>query len=277
MPQVHHRIPATRRRPVLAPAIALLLAVSTPAFAITYGQPDGNAHPNVGSLVVRIPGQGVFQWCTGTLISARVFLTASHCTIDIPAIEAETPGAEFLVTFDPVIDAAGTFYDGTPHSHPAFGRGGQDDPSDVAVVVLDQAPPIAPASLPSADLLGALKADHSLLTTRFTAVGYGTVRNSHQGGSRGIVDNLDRNRAYQDYWALTPAWLTLAMTPSNGNGGTCYGDSGGPHFLHLGGVETNIVASITVTGDAPCKAMDRTYRVDTPAARAFLGQFVDLP
>ena len=67
------------------------------------------------------------------------------------------------------------------------------------------------------------------------------------------------------------------MTPSNGNGGTCYGDSGGPHFLHLAGGETNIVASITVTGDAPCKAMDRTYRVDTPTARAFLGQFVSLP
>lgn len=266
-----------RHRPVLATALAVLLAASAPALAITYGEPDGNAHPYVGSLVVRLPGGGVFQWCTGTLIDARVFLTASHCTVDIAAIEAEIPGAEFLVTFDPVIDDAGTFYDGTPHTHPDFGSGGENDPSDVAVIVLDQAPPIASASLPSAGMLDALKADHSLLTTRFTAVGYGAVRDSQQGGFTGILDNLDRNRAEQDYRSLTPAWLTLAMTPSNGNGGTCYGDSGGPHFLHLAGGETDIVASITVTGDAPCKAMDRTYRVDTPAARAFLSQFVTLP
>ncbi len=35
--------------------------------------------------------------------------------------------------------------------------------------------------------------------------------------------------------------------------------------------------SITVTGDAMCKATDKTYRVDTPWAREFLAQFVALP
>ena len=29
------------------------------------------------------------------------------------------------------------------------------------------------------------------------------------------------------------------------------------------GVETDIVASITATGDAPCTALDKTYRMDT--------------
>ena len=65
------------------------------------------------------------------------------------------------------------------------------------------------------------------------------------------------------------------MNPSTGSGGTCYGDSGGPHFLG----DSNLVVSITVTGDAPCRATDVTYRLDTPWARAFLGQFpgVSLP
>jgi secreted trypsin-like serine protease len=61
------------------------------------------------------------------------------------------------------------------------------------------------------------------------------------------------------------------MNPSTGNAGTCYGDSGGPHFLD------GVLVSITVTGDAMCKATDKTYRVDTPWAREFLSQFVTLP
>ena len=67
------------------------------------------------------------------------------------------------------------------------------------------------------------------------------------------------------------------MTQATGNGGTCYGDSGGPHFIHLNGEETNIVVSITVGGDAPCKASDKTYRMDTQSARDFLGEYVALP
>jgi hypothetical protein len=67
------------------------------------------------------------------------------------------------------------------------------------------------------------------------------------------------------------------MLPMVDSGGTCYGDSGGPHFIHLNGVETDIIASITVTGDAVCKATDMTYRMDTPVVREFLGQFVSLP
>jgi hypothetical protein len=63
------------------------------------------------------------------------------------------------------------------------------------------------------------------------------------------------------------------MNPSTGNGGTCYGDSGGPHFLG----DSDTVVSLTVTGDAWCRATDVTYRLDTESARAYLSEFVDLP
>jgi secreted trypsin-like serine protease len=65
------------------------------------------------------------------------------------------------------------------------------------------------------------------------------------------------------------------MNQATGDGGTCFGDSGGPHFL--GGPTSNLIVSLTVTGDAVCKATDVTYRVDTSAARAFLDDFVTLP
>ncbi len=68
-----------------------------------------------------------------------------------------------------------------------------------------------------------------------------------------------------------------AHAAAAGNRGTCYGDSGGPDFLGAGTTETNIVAGTTITGDYVCRATNVDYRLDTPSARAFLGQFVRLP
>ena len=31
--------------------------------------------------------------------------------------------------------------------------------------------------------------------------------------------------------SVNKTWLRISMNPSTGNGGTCYGDSGGPNFL----------------------------------------------
>jgi hypothetical protein len=47
--------------------------------------------------------------------------------------------------------------------------------------------------------------------------------------------------------------------------------------LRAGSTETNIIAGITVTGDALCKSTNVIYRLDTESARAFLGQYVTLP
>ena len=63
------------------------------------------------------------------------------------------------------------------------------------------------------------------------------------------------------------------MNPATGDGGTCYGDSGGPNFLG----DTNLLAATTITGDFMCRATNVTYRLDTASARSFLGQFVTLP
>ena len=77
--------------------------------------------------------------------------------------------------------------------------------------------------------------------------------------------------AEQSVNSLEPAWLNLSMNQANGNAGTCYGDSGGPHFLG------STVVAVTVTGDRWCKSTDKTYRIDTPWARDFLDDFVTLP
>lgn len=72
-------------------------------------------------------------------------------------------------------------------------------------------------------------------------------------------------------------WLRLSQNDATGDSGTCFGDSGGPNFFGSGADETKIVAGVTSTGDAMCLSTNTTYRVDTPEARAFLGQYVTLP
>jgi hypothetical protein len=67
------------------------------------------------------------------------------------------------------------------------------------------------------------------------------------------------------------------MNPTLGDAAGCYGDSGGPNFLGAGSTATNIVAATTVTGDFMCRATNVVYRLDTPSARSFLGQYVSLP
>jgi hypothetical protein len=76
--------------------------------------------------------------------------------------------------------------------------------------------------------------------------------------------------------AVNPSWLWISMNPARGDGGGCYGDSGGRTSWGRGDPD-DIVAALTITGDAMCRATNVTYRLDTPSARAFLGQYVTLP
>lgn len=274
------------RRPVISvlgmavAAAAFLFAATGPAGAITFGQPDGNRHPNVGALLADYdpdsPGPDVL--CSGTLIGSDVYLTAGHCTAFLEA-EGIT---DVWVTFAPEYDEDAAAPPGIIHgsyvTNPDFGfsgPGGASDPHDLAVVLLDSAPGLTPADLPTQGLLDELKASRELYSATFTPVGYGTVREDKTGGPHALFFDAVRRFATQSFKSLQGAWLSLSQQPSTGDGGTCFGDSGGPHFL--GGADSNLLVSTTVTGDAQCRASDKTYRLDTASAREFLGQFVDLP
>jgi hypothetical protein len=254
---------------------AWVLVASAPAGAIVYGQPDRNRHPYVGTMVVDIDGDK-FSICSGAPIDANTFMTASHCTA-FPEQVLETD--RVWVSFDPIFDpVTSTLLPGTTHTNPEFGfsgPGGFSDAHDIAVIELDA--PVAgitPAQLPTEGFLDGLT-NKQLKRATFTAVGYGTVRETRKMAWQSILDNNERRFGLQSALALRPFWFQLSMNEARGDAGTCFGDSGGPHFL--GGVSSRLIVSITVTGDRWCKATDTTYRVDTDSARDFLEDFVTLP
>jgi secreted trypsin-like serine protease len=243
-----------------------IVSASVPASAITFGRVDGTRHPSVGSLLGKTKRGRFFQACSGSLVAPTVFLTAAHC------VQGEDP-ERFWVTFDPVLGPGMTIIHGVGHyDHRAY-TSGESRPHDIAVIVLDRAVHLPPVQLPPLGLLDRLKASHRLHGALVTAVGYGAVRTTMQGGFQSLLHNRARRYAEQHIRNVEKQWLVLSMNPRTGSGGTCYGDSGGPHFL--GGLGSDLEVALTVTGDAPCKATDKTFRLDTRAAQSFLSRFID--
>jgi len=261
---------------IIASVLTAALLLVTPALAITFGEPDGNQHPNVGTMVPITPIPGIPTICGGTLISSTVFLTAAHCIVGMKAMFGLDPD-DVYVTFDSVVTGTPTTYIVESASIDPNYNHTASDPHDIAVLVLVEAVTgITPATLPTANLLDEMRASGELKNQPFIAVGYGTVRDEKTGAPP--VLNLDGMRRYTTgtFSALTQSWIKISANPATDDGGGCLGDSGGPHFLVVN-ENIEILVSITSAGDAACRAMDMTYRLDTESARSFLGQFVALP
>ncbi len=254
--------------------------------AITYGQPDAsNAYPNVGAMVVQSHASGrIYPICSGTLIAPAIFLTAAHCTVYYTQDLA--PYYDLFVSFSsPIGFGALTDLKATTLipvtqvvSNPGYNQA-QSDPGDIAVLLVaaKDTKGIPLAVLPTAGLLDALNADGTLRASRYTTVGYG-LQDRVVGGGVPYYQDLNpipRLYTFGGFDALTPAFLRLSMNPATGDGGTCYGDSGGPNFMVVNGVLT--LVATTITGDAVCRATNVDYRLDAPTARAFLAPYVTLP
>jgi hypothetical protein len=253
------------RRLVVTLCVLGAMTLAPHAGAITNGRPDGSGHPAVGALLAPVAySDGTWAACSGTLISPTVFLTAAHCDLGVSRV-----AVTFASTYVP---GKSTVYWGTFYGDPAYNQS-QSDPHDIAVVVLEKAVKgITPAKLPTAGSLSNLSSSQ-----QFTPVGYGAQAVTNGPGGKTYHYSDVRFVAVGTLNSINPSWPRISMNPSTGNGGTCYGDSGGPNFLGAGSTETNIVAAITITGDTPCRSTNVDYRLDTASARAFLAPYVTLP
>jgi V8-like Glu-specific endopeptidase len=263
--------------------VAVLLA-SGAALAITGGwaddgkpqpeEPNPHTYPKYPYVGVLVDEGGAY--CTGTLVSPTVFLTAAHC---YPLPEGDPSYVAFEPTYTMTKDESEDIREckrnpdcTLPWTHftnetEYSGEFIDDDTYDIAVVKFasTSTPPstIPPAQLPTlGQLAGTPKG------AKFTPVGYGdTSGYSYDAGVRryAISTFKSLNRTY------------LSTSQHRGSGGTCYGDSGGPNLFGAP-EETNVIAGITITGDTWCKATNVTLRLDTKPVHTFLTeQGVDVP
>jgi Trypsin len=269
-------------------AVALLTA---PAGAVQGGTPDGNGHPNVGLAVFYYHGVPLWR-CTGTMVAAKVYVTAGHCTgidagLGIAPDHAEVwfsagPIQTGNYPFDGSSCAGYTGYPcqgdvgGTPHPLPGW-NGFLTFPNthDLGVVVLDSAANKGLSKIAPSGYLDRLATARGQQDVNFTVVGYG-VQFERPNLQVAIRARYVGTNQLQNLRSHLADGYNVLMTDSNGNGtgggGTCFGDSGGPIFHTDAAGNTWLVAVISF-GTKYCKGNSGAFRLDNTQARDFLSGF----
>jgi V8-like Glu-specific endopeptidase len=276
----------SKRTVLLAVLAVWLLSFAGSAGAITGNSTKDFVHDNVGLIVFYTPntpaGEDPFSHrCSGTLISSTLMVTAGHCTqgVDEGRVYFQQSVAP---NYDP--NAFGGFggdpttgypYEGGVTFSQADNYGflaGFPETKDAGVVVLDQA--VTPANgfgiLPSVGqidrYIAAAGASGKKEQARFTVSGYGLSDQDPRPVS--FRERLMANSyAINNEAPITGFNLKTTANASQGKGGTCNGDSGGPVFFY----GTNVIAAVTSFGqNAQCKGQDFSYRLDRPEVLSWI-------
>jgi|RhiMetdeSRZDD1v2_1073273.scaffolds.fasta_scaffold90934_2 hypothetical protein len=278
-----------RKLLVLALVLSALL-VPTNASGVWGGALD-TAHPQVGALYFDYEGTGAPRIdglvCSGSFAGDSkagpfggydVFLLAGHC---LPPAELGIPAAALFVSFSNNASVTDTHsLVSSPiqvqsyHQMPGFGHD-LGDLRDLGILLLPKdSAPGTPVQLAPAGFLDTLKTQGTLKFREVDIVGYGAIPNWDDPGPTSFVFDAKRRAGTTIITGLGKAFVKFQQNNGIGTGsGLCFGDSGSPQIDQA----TGRVISVTTGGNGQCNSHNINYRVDTPQAREFLGQFLSLP
>jgi len=252
-----------------------------PSF-ITADFQEDNVHTWVGLIALYDANDEFLGRCSGSLISATVFLTAGHCIEGASSARiwfAQDAGAHFDETteLDPVT--------GYPHtclpqaapcvtSHEMYNYGWVGfvdftnyDPKDVAIVILDS--PVTTVGFGELAPVGTLDGwatGPGKPGVNLTITGYGISR-----VLPAEVDHRERLMANVSLINLRSAqnagfMVQVSSNRGNGRGGVCFGDSGGPLLY-----EGQIVGVASVNLNPTCNGGSTLfYRIDQAAVQTWI-------
>ena len=254
----------------------------------------------------RFTDLGSWFTCSGTLLNATTVVTAGHCTFGVGLNGASTtinggtgsggddvwfnaseapdfsilpPSANFVpdnnagryAAWSAALNASPQWHRATAFPHPQF------DPNaffehDAGVLTLHSSINLAEyGQLPTLGLLDRVFPDKS---QHFTPVGYGLEKSGPKialgGDTRRVADAVLVNLN-----GVSGVGKGVAARFSNDNGtvhqgGTCFGDSGGPIILN----GSRIVTAVNSFGiSSTCTGSTNAYRLDQPDDLAFLATF----
>jgi len=216
---------------------ALCAACSDPGAPLTSGQQpivNGELDPyDPGVVALTFNGS---SFCTGTMVSPRVVVTAAHCVdgvTDFTRLRVQVgvrlgDGATILVI------------DGKVHEQYQGGS------NDIALLLLDEPGPAIPWPVSTTPF------DATFLGQNTRIAGYGAT--DPDGGGDG--NKREGLSAISSFDSLD---FEYTSNPSQ----TCFGDSGGPAFLTIDDVEYLI--GVTSRGDSECAVRGIDTRVDVYA------------
>ena len=243
-------------RTMILASAALVVALSIgPTGGAVNGSLDGNAHPNVGVMLVQDANGEIFEFCNGVLISPTAFLTNYNCPRAVDF--ARSIGGRAVITFDPVfwpLEEARWRAVEAGYVHPDANPSKATNLYGIAVLARPVRG-ITPAELPTFQQLASLEKGQTL-----TVVGYGSADATRRSATPRIA-------------TIFPGTISLLNNANaTGQGGAC-GDGGAPYFLG----DSNVAVAVADGETGQCNAISWAFRNDTATARSFLDDFVAVP
>jgi Trypsin len=242
-----------RKMLVASAALVIALAAGSPPVGAVNGDLDGNAHPNVGVMLVQDADGEIFEFCSGVLISPTAFLTNYNCPGAVAF--AQSIGGRAVITFEPVLpwppEGSEFLTVQAGYVHPDANPTNGSNLYGIAVLARPVRR-ITPAELPTLQQLASIEKTQPL-----TVVGYGD--NSRRSATVTIV-------------AIHPGTISLQNNANaTGQGGAC-GDGGAPYFLG----NSNVAVAVADGEAGRCNAISWAFRNDIETARSFFDDFVSV-